>query len=157
MKDRIKQNNIFLLLILFLFINCKDTSNVDSFAIVDFYKVHQNDLYNVNVYILNNYDESKNLKSNLSSQDSLISLNLIIDKSVYEKIRNKSSKSNFLLSKVKFRLNKKLVKYKTTVIPININEKWIKCRYYSILDDYDLKSLNIIYYDQNFPLKFDKS
>lgn len=158
MKDQIKLGNLintFLLLIPLIFMNCKDSSKVYDFAILDFYQVFQNDVYNVNLYLLSNYDNNKSLEDNLFSQDSLVSLNLTMNKEIYEKIKNKDLKNNFVLGKIKLDLNKKRDEYKNTTISIKINEKWIKCHYYLIFEDYNLETLNIKYYDESFPLEFD--
>jgi len=155
MKGQIKLYNVFLLLILFLFVNCKDTSKVDDFVILDFYQVFQNDIYNVNAYILNDYDKTKSLEKNLFSQDSLVSLNLTMSKEIFENIRNKDLKNNFVLGKLKLDLNKRREEYKKTTVSIKINERWIKCHYYLIFDGYNPETLNIIYYDESFPLEFD--
>lgn len=150
MRIRNKLNNLLLLFATFLFINCSENRNYEGIALIDSYTVYQNGKYNLNLYLLEEYNKKKSLKENLQNQDLIRCYIIYIDKKQKDSIEYLKRKINkrLILSNISIDLldDKKII-YSVKNDIIELENLKVKCDFYLIFQDFQSFKINSIFND----------
>ena len=146
MKTQNKLINLLLLLLTTVFfINCRDNRNYEGTALLESYTVYQNGRYNLNLYLLENYNEKKSLKENLQDQDSIKCYIIIIDKKQKDSIEylKKKIKKEYILCNISVELlDDKEHNFRVEKNIVEIENSKIRCDFYLVFDDFDSFKIN---------------
>jgi len=146
MRNLNKLGKLLLLIFTIIFFsNCHNKGNYQEIALLDSYTVYQNGKYNLNIYILDNYDNKKSIEDNIKNQRSIRCLILVIDKQQYdyvEKIKKEISKE-LVLSNVSivFDNNSSYLDFPLEQNIIDVDGSILSCDFYMVFDDF--QSINI--------------
>lgn len=139
-KILIRLNRVILFIfIVFSFTNCHQKEVYKNIALLENYKIHQNGRYNLNLYLLENYNRNKSLKENLEVQDSIKCFVIIIDKKQNDSIeylKKKINKEYILCNIFVELLNKEEHTFRKERNIIEIENTIVKCDFYMIFDNF---------------------
>jgi len=134
-----------LILTIVFFINCQDKEVNKEIALLENYRVYQNGRYNLNLYLLENYNRKKSLKENLQDQDSIKCFIIIIDKKQNDSIEHlkEEIKKEYILCNISIKLlDNEECNFRVERSIVEIENSKIKCDFYMVFDDFDSFKIN---------------
>lgn len=146
MRTQNKLTNLLLLILtIVFFINCQDKEVNKEIALLENYRVYQNGRYNLNLYLLENYNRKKSLKENLQDQDSIKCFIIIIDKKQNDSIEHlkEEIKKEYILCNISVKLSDNEERnFRVERSIVEIENSKIRCDFYMVFDDFDSFKIN---------------